>query len=227
MVLRQRKGAALVASPPASTSSTDDEGARKPSPAAEAVESPRRPPSLVIDVLIVLGLLGLALFLRLHSIENPNKIVFDEIHFSQFATWYLSGNYFVDIHPPLVKLVYAGVLKAQGFVGPQERTVKWWSEKGNIIGTSDYLKIFDKQYGSPYIAMRIVSAIAGAALVPATYLCARALGLGRVPALLAAVFMLTETISALQVRAECRARGRPRCFLYLRCSLPRPSSHAS
>lgn len=106
----------------------------------------------------------------------------------------------MDIHPPLVKLIYAWVLKAQGFVGPQERTVKWWSDKGNIIGTSDYLKVFDKAYGAPYIAMRVTSAIAGAALIPATYLSARALGLGRVPAALAAVLMLTETVSALQAR---------------------------
>ena len=108
----------------------------------------------------------------------------------------------VDIHPPLVKLIYAGVLKAQGFVGPQERKVKWWSDKGNIIGTSDHLKVFDKAYGAPYIAMRVTSAVAGAALIPATYLSARALGLGRVPALLAAVLMLTETVSALQVRGR-------------------------
>ena len=106
----------------------------------------------------------------------------------------------VDIHPPLVKLIYAGVLKAQGFVGPQERTVKWWSEKGNIIGTSDYLKVYDAEYGKPYIAMRITSAVAGAALIPVTYMSSRSLGLGRVPSLLAATFVLTEAISALQVR---------------------------
>ena len=142
----------------------------------------------------------MASYLRFVSIDNPNKIVFDEVHFTQFATWYLSGNYFVDIHPPLVKLIYAGVLKATGFVGPQEPNVKWWSEKGNIIGSSDHLKVFDKEYGSPYIAMRMTSAAAGSALIPATYLSARALGLGRVPSLLAAVLVLTEAISALQVR---------------------------
>jgi dolichyl-phosphate-mannose--protein O-mannosyl transferase len=107
----------------------------------------------------------------------------------------------VDIHPPLVKLIYALVLHLQGFVGARENAVQWWSAKGNIIGTKDHLLVFDAEYGKPYIAMRMVSAVAGAVLVPVMFLSARALGLGRMPALLAGIFALCETISALQVRS--------------------------
>jgi dolichyl-phosphate-mannose--protein O-mannosyl transferase len=105
----------------------------------------------------------------------------------------------VDIHPPLVKLIYAWVLHAQGFVGARETQVQWWSTSGNIVGTSDYKLVFEAEYGKPYIAMRMVAAVAGAALVPVMFLTSRALGLGRMPSLLAATFVLCETISALQV----------------------------
>lgn len=83
--VRQRKGAASasIASPVAATP-----------PPMPPVPSPPSKPSILVDVLLVLVLLGAALYLRLVSIDNPNKIVFDEVHFTQFATWYLSGNYF-------------------------------------------------------------------------------------------------------------------------------------
>jgi dolichyl-phosphate-mannose--protein O-mannosyl transferase len=114
----------------------------------------------------------------------------------------------VDIHPPLVKLIYAWVLHLQGFVGARETEVQWWSKQGNIIGTADYKLVYEEAYGKPYIVMRIVAAVAGAALVPVMFLSARALGLGRVPALLASAFVLFETVSALQVRGYALIGGR-------------------
>jgi dolichyl-phosphate-mannose--protein O-mannosyl transferase len=52
--------------------------------------------------------------------------VFDETHFTKFATWYVTGHYYVDIHPPLAKLVFAWVLQARGFIGAEEEQVEWW-----------------------------------------------------------------------------------------------------
>ncbi len=52
--------------------------------------------------------------------------VFDETHFTKFATWYVTGHYYVDIHPPLAKLVFAWVLQARGFIGAEEEHVVWW-----------------------------------------------------------------------------------------------------
>jgi dolichyl-phosphate-mannose--protein O-mannosyl transferase len=38
-------------------------------------------------------------------------------HQLQFSTWYVSQHYFVDIHPPLAKLIHAFVLWIVGFKG--------------------------------------------------------------------------------------------------------------
>lgn len=52
----------------------------------------------------------------------------------------------------------------------------------------------------PFLSLRITSALAGATIVPAMFLSARALGLSRASAFVAAILVLTETLSALQVR---------------------------
>jgi dolichyl-phosphate-mannose--protein O-mannosyl transferase len=90
-------------------------------------------------------LLVVGLVTRLWNIADPRTQVFDETHFTKFATWcerprhhvlrvrdstaaahpvkrvffvvavgrYVSGHYYVDIHPPLAKLVFALVRVAE------------------------------------------------------------------------------------------------------------------
>ena len=55
-------------------------------------------------LLIVLGIIALALFLRLYNLSWPDWQVFDEIYYYNFGHDYLVGNYFFDVHPPLGKL---------------------------------------------------------------------------------------------------------------------------
>lgn len=76
-----------------------------------------------VDGIIALVLLVLAAVTRFHRIEDPRSVIFDEAHFNKFTTWYISRHYYVDIHPPLAKLVFAAVLWALGFVGAQEDTI--------------------------------------------------------------------------------------------------------
>jgi dolichyl-phosphate-mannose-protein mannosyltransferase len=47
--------------------------------------------------------------LRLYRISEPRQVVFDEVHFGGFASHYLKGTYFFDVHPPLGKLIIAGI----------------------------------------------------------------------------------------------------------------------
>lgn len=50
-----------------------------------------------------------ALALRLFRISEPRQVVFDEVHFGGFASNYLKGTYFFDVHPPLGKMIIAGI----------------------------------------------------------------------------------------------------------------------
>lgn len=91
-------------------------------------------------------LTSLALLTRFWQIGWPSSIVFDEIYFRAFASNYLSGNYFFDIHPPLVKLLFAGV-GALFQLSPAEVAA---GEPGSVL-------------------LRLLPALAGAALVPLIY----------------------------------------------------------
>lgn len=59
-------------------------------------------------------LLFFSLVFHFAFLGQPNEIVFDEIHFANYATYYLTGDYYFDIHPPLGKLMLAGLLGAFG-----------------------------------------------------------------------------------------------------------------
>lgn len=42
---------------------------------------------------------------------------FDEVHFGKFATRYIKTRYFVDVHPPLAKLLITAAAFLSGFDG--------------------------------------------------------------------------------------------------------------
>ena len=68
-----------------------------------------------IDIVLLLLLTLLALATRFYNLAHPAEIVFDEQHFGKFISAYLTGEYFFDIHPPLGKLMIAGVAKLAGY----------------------------------------------------------------------------------------------------------------
>lgn len=118
-----------------------------------------------------------ALFTRLWQLSTPNDIVFDEVYFREFASNYLSGAYFFDIHPPLIKLIFAGIGAIFGF-SPEQ------------VASGD----------EATLALRLLPAIAGALLVPLIYVIARQLGLGRRVAAFAGMLVLLDNALLVESR---------------------------
>ncbi|KAH6619855.1 glycosyltransferase family 39 protein [Chaetomium sp. MPI-SDFR-AT-0129] len=98
---------------------------------------------------------ALAFLTRFWGISHPNEVVFDEVHFGKFASYYLEKTYFFDVHPPFGKLLFAFMGWLVGYDG------RFHFEN---IGDS---YIVNKV---PYVAYRSLPAILGALTVSVTYL---------------------------------------------------------
>lgn len=118
-----------------------------------------------------------ALVTRLVQLHLPPVVVFDEVYFRTFAGNYLDGHYFFDIHPPFVKLLFAG------FAGLVHL------EPAQLSG------------GDPAaVILRVIPALAGAALVPLVYVIIRQFGLGRRVAALGALMILLDNALLVESR---------------------------
>ncbi|TKA83521.1 hypothetical protein B0A55_00530 [Friedmanniomyces simplex] len=96
----------------------------------------------------------LAFVTRFWGISHPNQVVFDEVHFGKFASYYLQRTYFFDVHPPFGKLLFAFAGWLVGYDG---------SFLFENIGDS---YITNKV---PYVAYRSMPALMGALTVSVTY----------------------------------------------------------
>ncbi|KAF2836211.1 glycosyltransferase family 39 protein [Patellaria atrata CBS 101060] len=97
----------------------------------------------------------LAFITRFYAITHPNQVVFDEVHFGKFASYYLQRTYFFDVHPPFGKLLFAFAGWLVGYNG------EFLFEN---IGDS-YIK-----NRVPYVAYRSMPATMGALTVPTVFL---------------------------------------------------------
>lgn len=81
--------------------------------------------------------------------------------FGGFASKYIKGKFFMDVHPPLAKLLLTLAGWLAGFDGDFD-----FKDIGK-----DYL-----EPGVPYVAMRLLPAICGILLVPTMFLTLKAIG---------------------------------------------------
>ncbi|KAJ5885001.1 Dolichyl-phosphate-mannose--protein mannosyltransferase 1 [Penicillium taxi] len=98
---------------------------------------------------------------RLFRIYQPTSVVFDEVHFGGFASKYIKGTFFMDVHPPLAKMLL---------------TLAGWL--AGFDGQFDF-KDIGKDYtepGVPYVAMRLLPAIMGVFTVSLMFLTLKATG---------------------------------------------------
>jgi dolichyl-phosphate-mannose-protein mannosyltransferase len=128
-----------------------------------------------------------ALFVRLYKISYPDSVVFDEVHFGGFARKYIIGRFFMDVHPPLAKMLYAVVGWMAGYDGEFE-----FSDIGvEYLTSPDYV---------PYVAMRLFPAILGILTVMLGYATLRASGCRPITAFFAAGLMTIDNALATQSR---------------------------
>ncbi|VVT55331.1 uncharacterized protein SAPINGB_P004543 [Magnusiomyces paraingens] len=124
-------------------------------------------------------------WVRFYKIWNPPSVVFDEVHFGGFARKYIIGRFFMDVHPPLAKMLYAVVGYLAGFDGEFDF---------NAIGL---------EYGPanvPYVAMRMLPATLGVLTVLLTYSTLRASGCHSWSALFGAGLLAIENTFVTQSR---------------------------
>lgn len=132
------------------------------------------------DYRVMIFVTVIAAIVRLFRIYQPSSVVFDEVQFvfssppqgplqltiplssfGGFASKYMKGKFFMDVHPPLAKLL----LTLAGFMA-------------GFDGNFDFKEI-GKDYiepGVPYVAMRMLPAICGILLVPVMFLTLKAAG---------------------------------------------------
>lgn len=102
-----------------------------------------------------------AIYTRFDKISFPSRVVFDEVHFGKFASYYLERTYFFDLHPPFAKLLIAFVGWLVGYDG------KFKFENIN----DDYIAP-----NVPYVAYRSMVAIQGTLIVPTIFMTLKTLG---------------------------------------------------
>ncbi|KAJ3852832.1 mannosyltransferase 1 [Lentinula lateritia] len=135
------------------------------------------------EVKLLIGLVLVAAAVRLYRISRPNSVVFDEVHFGKFASRYIKTQYFVDVHPPLAKLLITLAAFLFGYDGH--------------FDFKDIGKVYENV---PYVAMRMVPALLGVATVPLAYLTLRALDCRATTSLVAALFITFENGLVTQSR---------------------------
>lgn len=116
----------------------------------------------------------LAFLTRFYKIDFPAEVVFDEVHFGKFASYYLQRTYFFDVHPPFAKLAIAFAGWVIGYDG------HFLFEN---IGDS-YIK-----NNVPYVGLRAFPAILGSLTVPIVFMIMKDSGYG-LPATIIATSMV-------------------------------------
>lgn len=183
----------LEARPPASAgmSSAEREKHLAHGGSPHAAEAAPRPASgIARGELLALGVvLVVALFVRFWRLDRPSSVVFDEVHFGGFAAKYIQKTFFMDVHPPLAKLLITLAAYVRGFKGHFD-----FSEIGReYLVTPDAEKV-------PYVAMRMVGATFGFLTLPLAFFTLRGLQMRPATALLGTVLVTFENALTTQSR---------------------------
>ncbi|KAG6334600.1 hypothetical protein ID866_4494 [Astraeus odoratus] len=131
------------------------------------------------------ALQALAFALRFYKINHPDQVVFDEVHFGKFASYYILREYYFDVHPPFAKLLFG---LAGWFVG--------------FDGHFSFENIGDSYTENhvPYVGMRALPAILGSLTIPIVYAIMKETGHSTIVAAFSACIVLLDNAHIAQSR---------------------------
>ena len=134
------------------------------------------------DCFLILPIIFFSLFTRLWTISNPDKVIFDEVHFGNFTSWYIQKKFHFDIHPPLGKMLMGYIAKLTDYKGD----ISFADKLGSKYLTDELF----------YVSQRITPAIFSAMTSPLLFVAMRCLSL---PCFFSAAagIMLTTDISLI------------------------------
>ena len=115
--------------------------------------------------------------LRLRKLSVTNWVCWDEAHFGKMAGYYVTHEFFSDVHPPLGKMLLAFIGHLTGFRGDLS-----WEHRPDHQFPDD-----------SYLGMRFLCAIFGASLVPLVFLTVCSLSGSLFSASVSASFLLIDT----------------------------------
>ncbi len=135
-----------------------------------------------LNYLPLIFLIIFSFLTRFYHLDYPPKVVFDEAHFGLYATKYLSHQYYLDVHPPLGKLIF-------GLVALLSRARPGFDFAMN------------SEYGDfKFLPLRATTAFFSSLFVILIYLLIREMGFSQRAAFLAGFFVLFDNAILVQSR---------------------------
>nr|VWO96990.1 O-mannosyltransferase [Ganoderma boninense] len=138
-----------------------------------------------INVAMIVTLTTIAFALRFYKINFPDQVVFDEVHFGKFASYYITRQYYFDVHPPFAKLLF-------GLAG-------WFVGYDGSFGFENIGDSYTEAH-VPYVGMRALPAILGSLTVPVVYAIMKECGYSTIVATFSASIVLFDNAHIAQDR---------------------------
>lgn len=140
----------------------------------------------------------LSIILHLYKISYPDEVVFDEAYYAGQVSNYQNGVFFYDIHPPLAKIIYWGVISVVSPSLPFRQFLK--IELDEQTKKILVARLESKYKDFPYVALRVTNALFGVSLVLLVFILMRNLGVSERASLLASFLLALENAILLDSR---------------------------
>ena len=138
------------------------------------------------DAGLLIIFLFIGMFSRFFRIQFPRNVVFDEVYFGNFTNFYIKGEYFFDIHPPLAKMILALGAYVQEYRGD--------------IKFEELSKKNEKYPSTNYVSLRSVSAFFAGFCTPLSFILARILGCTRLTSVCVGLMVCSDHVMIVEGR---------------------------